>query len=142
MLNSAQQAGGSLGPSILTTPSGSAAEDGTKKQSPKLLAHGISTPSEPSLSTCPSALRRRPRRTADMGGTRDGHGEFPAGTECFQVPYARQSPVGTQSGSASERSAHLAGGVPALPEASTPPTIAQVVSTSPPTPAVVQKAAS
>lgn len=55
---------------------------------------------------------------------------------------ARQRPVGTQSGRASARCTHSAGGVPALPEASTPPTIAQVVSTSPPTWAVVQKAAS
>lgn len=47
-----------------------------------------------------------------------------------------------QSGRASVRSTHSAGGAPAFPAASTPPTMAQFVSTSPPTCAVVQKARS
>lgn len=47
---------------------------------------------------------------------------------------------GTQSGSASVFSTHSAGVAPAFPDPITPPTMAQVVSTSPPTCAVVQKA--
>ena len=47
---------------------------------------------------------------------------------------------GSQPGSGSVRSSQAPGGAPALPEAITPPTIAQVVSTSPPTWAVVQNA--
>lgn len=58
------------------------------------------------------------------------------------VPYGGQAGPGTQPGRPSVRSTHAAGGVPALPEESTPPTMAQVVSMSPPTRAVVQKARS
>lgn len=50
--------------------------------------------------------------------------------------------VGIHSGNASVRSAHSAGTAPAFPEPITPPTMAHVVSTSPPTCAVVQKARS
>lgn len=53
-----------------------------------------------------------------------------------------QAAVRIQSGRGSTRSAHSAGGAPALSAATTPPTIAQVVSTSPPTCAVVQNARS
>lgn len=49
-------------------------------------------------------------------------------------PYA-----GTHSGSSSVASSHAAGGDPAFPEATTPPTMAHVVSTSPPTWEVTQK---
>lgn len=50
--------------------------------------------------------------------------------------------VDTHSGRASVRSTHSAGTDPAFPEPITPPTMAHVVSTSPPTCAVVQKARS
>lgn len=45
----------------------------------------------------------------------------------------------THSGSSSVASSHAAGGDPAFPEATTPPTMAHVVSTSPPTWEVTQK---
>lgn len=48
--------------------------------------------------------------------------------------------AGTHSGNASTCSTQAPGGVPAFPEARIPPTMAQVVSTSPPTCAVVQNA--
>ncbi|MEY9994834.1 hypothetical protein ABIE67_006866 [Streptomyces sp. V4I8] len=50
--------------------------------------------------------------------------------------------VGTHFGNASVRSTHATGAAPAFPEPITPPTMAHVVSTSPPTCAVVQKARS
>lgn len=65
------------------------------------------------------------------------YGEFPN-----EARVLRQADVGTQSGSGSVRSTHAAGGAPAFPEAMTPPTMAHVVSTSPPTWAVVQNARS
>lgn len=54
----------------------------------------------------------------------------------------RYADIGTQFGNASVCSTHAAGAAPALPEPITPPTMAHVVSTSPPTCAVVQKARS
>lgn len=50
--------------------------------------------------------------------------------------------AGSQAGRSSVRASHSAGGAPACAAATTPPTMAQVVSTSPPAWAVVQKARS
>lgn len=52
------------------------------------------------------------------------------------------APAGAHDGSVSVRSSHACGGAPAFPAASTPPTMAQFVSTSPPAWAVAQKASS
>ncbi len=99
-------------------------------------------PDVPAPDAAGSGYRDNERRSRRVP---DGNGEFrcaDAGPAGLAWQRDRQAPVGTQSGRASVRSAHSAGGVPALPAASTPPTIAQVVSTSPPTWAVVQNAVS
>ncbi len=51
-------------------------------------------------------------------------------------------PAGIHPGNGSVRCSHVGGGAPAFPAASTPPTMAQFVSTSPPAWAVAQKASS
>ncbi len=55
---------------------------------------------------------------------------------------AAYAPARTHPGRLSVRSTHSLGGAPALPAAITPPTMAQVVSMSPPTWAVDQKPSS
>lgn len=96
--------------------------------------------------TTPERLRRVPdmhrgfpkRRSTEppAGGRRARHGP----TGMCSDPGQRTAV--TQPGIASVCSTHEAGGAPALPAAITPPTMAQVVSTSPPTCAVVQNACS
>lgn len=87
------------------------------------------------------ASRRPTQRISDQRAS--DYGEFPMRTKssggCESWP---QTDRGTQSGSGSVRSIQSAGGVPAFTEATTPPTMAHVVSTSPPTWAVVQNARS
>lgn len=111
---------------------------------PPLLATVTPPPAHPTPDEVDDGYRKNGRRSRRVPGE---HGESPqaarkpAEAAGRKAPDgSRQPPVGTQSGSASVCRTHSAGGAPALPAASTPPTIAQVVSTSPPTWAVVQNA--
>jgi hypothetical protein len=78
-------------------------------------------------------------QTADEGRTAEGITEEGTAGESNGKGLRHTAAV-THGGTGSVRATHSKGGVPALPDAITPPTMAQVVSTSPPTCAVVQNA--
>jgi hypothetical protein len=80
-------------------------------------------------------------RSQDGAGA-DGFAPRPRGIRRPNSTPVVYADGGIQSGSPSVRRSHSAGGAPAFPAASTPPTMAQVVSTSPPTCAVAQNACS
>ncbi len=91
----------------------------------------------------PGRRRKAPtaKPTPESSARHTGRGEFRPLDRIYGGGRSDpQTDPGTQSGRGSVRSTHSAGGAPAFPEAITPPTMAQVVSTSPPTWAVVQNA--
>lgn len=101
----------------------------------------VPTGGHPPLRCRPGADRAPPRPPGRRPG-RSGRPARPAGRGSTPARYRCQSGTGSQPGSSSVRSRHAAGGVPDSPAAITPPTTAQVVSTSPPAWAVVQNARS
>ncbi len=90
------------------------------------------------------APRTHPKPRASSGALQAGlTGLSPTRPHTHTLPYASQaSPLGIQDGRSSVPASHPSGGAPSGPAATMPPTIAHVVSTSPPARAVVQNACS
>lgn len=87
--------------------------------------------------------RRGPVHAARRGSCPDSlRGELGAGVRSLRVLWVQRAAVGAQAGRGSAPSSQARGGAPPGPAATIPPTMAQVVSMSPPAWTVDQKAVS